>query len=325
MKKWFGMALLMVVGLVILGCENGVSEQDENNQDEPFTATFESLMAELENDNFTMIYETSTKESSMAFTKRLDGNDYYQSSDWGFTMVEVYSIEEDGTQYAYSMTPGSEAWQKAYYYDAGDTWLFDTLYAMFDIDQSWLEEVSEGVYHLKDDYFEEAFEDDADEFESLVYTLTNDSITFTATGKPDSDMNLFVFAFTDIGNTEVGFPEGEIEDNTGDSFDPGNGDDDDDDRVLTEIELISDGVLEQGGINEYTITIEEAGDYLIWLESDETLSLELRKDGNFLSASSGVNPIIERTLEPGTYTIYVDDWEEVRYGPYQLYIGLMED
>ena len=324
MKKWFGMALLMFVSLVILGCENGVSEQDENVQDEPFTAIFESLMAKLENDNFTMLYETSTKDSSMAITKRLDGNDYYQSSDWGSTMLEVYSIEEDGTQYAYSMTPESEVWQKAYCYDAGETWLFDTLYVMFDIDQSWLEEVSEGVYHLKDNYFEEVFEDDAAKFESLIYTLTDDSITFTATGKPDSDINTFVFAFTDIGNTEVGFPEGEIEDNTGGSFDPGNGDDDDG-RVLSEIKLISDGVLEQGGINEYTITIEETGDYLIWLESDEALSLELRKDGNSLSGSSGVNPIIERTLEPGNYVIYVDDWEEVRYGPYQLYIGLMED
>ncbi|MFH5881884.1 hypothetical protein [Liberiplasma polymorphum] len=325
MKKWISMTLLMFVGVLIFGCENGISEKEDNAQNETFTVTFESLMEKLENDNFTMIYETSTKDLSMALIKRLDGNNYYQSSDWGFMRFEIYSIEENGTKYAYSRFAGSEVWQKGYYYDAGDTWLFDTLYAMFDIDQSWLEEESLGVYHLKDAYFEEVFEEDADEFESLIYTLTSDSITFTATGKADSDIHTFIFAFTDIGNTEVGFPEGEIEDNTGGSFDPGNGDDNDEGRVITKIELISEGVLEQGEINEYTITIEEAGDYLIWLESDEALSLELRKDGNFLSASSGVNPIIERTLEPGDYVIYVDDWEGVRYGPYQLFIGLIED
>lgn len=203
--------MVMLVSVMILGCENGL-----NNQNDASAVSIDSLIAQLDQNNYTMIYDTDSESGTMTMLRRLDQNSYYQMSDWGSTKMEVYVLEEDGTLFAYTMQPQSAVWRKMHYHDNEDTWLFDTIYAQISIDQSWLEAVSEGVYHLKEDHFEDVFEDRAYQFESMIFTLTEDSITATATGTAETEINTFVFAFTDIGTTVIGFPEGEIEDLTTD-------------------------------------------------------------------------------------------------------------
>ena len=105
---------------------------------------------------------------------------------------------------------------KANYLAQESDWLLDMIQNMTAIDEMFFDEADSGVYHLKEEYFDDAIDDDVSEISKVVYTFQSNGLTVNITGKDDSDFNMITFVLSDIGTTDVGFPEGEIEEHTSD-------------------------------------------------------------------------------------------------------------
>ncbi|TVP93777.1 MAG: hypothetical protein EA374_08470, partial [Acholeplasmatales bacterium] len=164
---------------------------------------------------------------------------------------------------------------------------------------------------------------------SMSITVESHSIIVTVTGKESSTTAQSTYAFLNIGQTTYTLPDfGDFDDHTNNDMDPPDFNPDPDD--LPDVEPFAEGELMQGGEDTYTLTIDTPGRYLIWSESAIRLSGTLwDENGHFVGSATGTGPgqnfLLDFELGVGVYTLIVDDWEDVNYGPYIIYVAKLED
>ena len=182
--------------------------------------------------------------------------------------------------------------------------------------------VEDGVYVLEEAHHVDVMEEEAKALIRLTIELEKDALTLTIImGEAGTEITV-TMTFTDINRTTVVVPT--FDDVMDVGSDPGVGDSGE--TIPGAVPLLND-TLESRETNTHVITIETAGQYAIYTESNVDTVGSLSHAGVMIAedddSGQAFNFKIIITLEPGDYELDVWGWMSA-YGPYTLFVVLLD-